>query len=77
MVFRAKHKTCVFPSLSLLLAGSGEKSGLETVVAQRPRCNGAGLRKYRSQHDQGDGTSLSWVPCLDAECGRRFRLVLE
>ena len=53
---------------------------LETVVAQRPRCprcNGAHLRKYRSQRDQGDGTSLSWVRCLDAECGHRFRLVLE
>ena len=53
---------------------------LETVVAQRPRCprcNGPHLRKYRSQRDQGDGTSLSWVRCLDTECGHRFRLVME
>ncbi len=53
---------------------------LETVVAQRPRCprcNGALLRKYRSQRDQGDGTSLAWVRCLNVECGHRFRLVLE
>ena len=53
---------------------------LETVVAQRPRCprcNGVHLRKYRSQRDQGDGTSLSWVECQDEKCGKRFRLVME
>jgi DNA-directed RNA polymerase subunit M/transcription elongation factor TFIIS len=53
---------------------------LETVVAQRPRCprcGGVRLRKYRSQRDQGDGSSLSWVRCLDEQCGHRFRLVLE
>ena len=53
---------------------------LDTVTVQRPRCprcNGVRLRKYRSQRDQGDGSTLSWVRCLDEHCGYRFRLVLE
>ena len=53
---------------------------LTTVTVQRPRCPrccGVRLRKYRSQRDQGDGSTLSWVRCLDEDCGCRFRLVQE
>ena len=53
---------------------------LATVTHKRPRCprcHGSALRRYRSLADQGDGTALSWVRCLGAECGHRFRLVLE
>ena len=49
---------------------------LETVVAQRPRCprcNGAGLRKYRSHREQGAGPSLSRVRCPQTELGPRYR----
>lgn len=51
---------------------------LDTVVAHRPRCprcNGVGLRKHRSLVDQGDGTAVSWVRCVDEACGHRFRIV--
>jgi DNA-directed RNA polymerase subunit M/transcription elongation factor TFIIS len=57
---------------------SMQRRRLETVIAQRPRCprcDGVRLRAYRSQRDQGDGTSLSWMACQ--ECGERFRLVRE
>ena len=53
---------------------------LATITVERPRCprcNGVRLRKYRSQRDQGDGSTLSWVRCMDEHCGCRFRLVLE
>ena len=53
---------------------------LATVTVERPRCprcHGARLRKYRSVRDQGDGSTLSWVRCLDEHCGHRFRLVQE
>ena len=53
---------------------------LTTVTVERPRCPACGgvrLRKYRSQRDQGDGSTLSWVRCLDEDCGYRFRLVQE
>ena len=53
---------------------------LATVTVERPRCprcHGVRLRKYRSQRDQGDGSTLSWVRCLDDECCCRFRLVQE
>jgi hypothetical protein len=71
------HRPCLPPCLS---AGRAGRRLLETVVATRPRCprcDGVRLRKYRSQRDQGDGSSLSWVRCLDEQCGHRFRLVLE
>lgn len=50
---------------------------LETVTALRPRCPGCGgtaLTKYRSLRDDGDGTALSWVRCLDPDCGQHFRV---
>ena len=53
---------------------------LETITMPRPRCpdcHGVKLRKYRSLSDQGDGSALAWVQCLDPDCGRRFRIVLE
>ena len=53
---------------------------LTTVTVERPRCpecDGVRLRKYRSQRDQGDGSTLSWVRCMDEDCGYRFRLVQE
>jgi DNA-directed RNA polymerase subunit M/transcription elongation factor TFIIS len=53
---------------------------LTTVTCPRPRCprcQGVRLRKYRSQGEQGDGSTLSYVRCLDADCGHRFRLLLE
>ena len=59
---------------------SGNRPRLTTVTVQRPRCpqcNGVRLRKYRSQRDQGDGSTLWWVRCMDEHCGYRFRLVLE
>ncbi len=53
---------------------------MTTVTFERPRCpecDGVRLRKYRSQRDQGDGSTLSWVRCMDEDCGYRFRLVQE
>jgi len=53
---------------------------LETVTVDRPRCPKCGgvlLRKYRSIRDQGDGSALSWVRCMNEACGHRFRLVQE
>ena len=53
---------------------------LPTLRLKRPRClecGGYRLRRYRSIRDQGDGSSLSWVRCLDSGCGHRFRMVLE
>lgn len=42
-----------------------------------PRCDGVRLSKYRSISDQGDGSALWWVRCLDEACGHRFRVLLE
>ena len=53
---------------------------LPTVTYPRPRCPECGhvhLRKYRSISDQGDGSSLAWVMCLNDRCGHRFKLLLE
>ena len=53
---------------------------LETIVVPRPRCPACGgvrLRKYRSLSDQGDGSALWWVRCINAACGHRFRVLLE
>jgi len=53
---------------------------LTTVTVERPRCpacRGVKLRKYRSLSDQGDGSALWWVRCLEANCGHRFRVLLE
>ena len=53
---------------------------LQEVVYTRPRCpkcGGIRLYKYRSICDQGDGTALWWVRCLDESCGHRFRVLLE
>ncbi len=53
---------------------------LSTVTYPRPRCSHCGhvhLRKYRSVRDQGDGTALAWVRCLNDRCQHRFRLLLE
>ena len=53
---------------------------LTTITIERPRCpecGGVRLRKYRSLRDQGDGSTLSWVRCMDEDCGYRFRLVQE
>ena len=53
---------------------------LPTVTYPRPRCPECGhvhLRKFRSINDQGDGSSLSWVRCLNERCGHRFKLLLE
>ncbi len=57
-----------------------KRQRLPTIVVERPRCpacHGVRLRKYRSQRDQGDGSTLSWVRCMDETCGHRFRLVQE
>ena len=53
---------------------------LETVTVERPRCPACGgfkLRKYRSITDQGDGSALCYVRCMDEGCGYRFRLLHE
>lgn len=55
-------------------------SRLPTVVVQRPRCpscDGVRLRKYRSIANQGDGSALAWVRCLNNACSCRFKLLLE
>lgn len=51
---------------------------LPTIELKRPRCprcSGIALRKYRSIHDQGDGTSMAWVRCTG--CEQRFKVVME
>jgi hypothetical protein len=53
---------------------------LATVTVERPRCPACGgikLRKYRSITDQGDGSALCYVRCMDERCGCRFRLLQE
>ena len=53
---------------------------LPTVTFPRPRCPECGhvhLQKFRSIRDQGDGSSLAWVKCLNDHCGHRFKLLLE
>ncbi|MCZ6835783.1 MAG: hypothetical protein O7G85_08420 [Planctomycetota bacterium] len=58
----------------------GVSNRLPTVTYPRPKCPECGhfrLRKYRSITDQGDGTALSWVRCLNERCGHRFRLLLQ
>ena len=53
---------------------------LPTITYPRPRCPECGhvhLRKFRSINDQGDGSSLAWVKCLNDRCGHRFKLLLE
>ena len=58
----------------------GASHRLPTVTYPRPKCPECGhfrLRKYRSITDQGDGTALAWVKCLNVRCGHRFRLLLE
>ena len=62
------------------LVEPGSPHRLSTVTYPRPRCPRCGhvhLRKYRSLRDQGDGTALAWVRCLNDTCGHRFRLLLE
>ncbi|MCO6436914.1 MAG: hypothetical protein J5J06_07490 [Phycisphaerae bacterium] len=56
------------------------KRRLMTITVERPRCprcGGVRLRKYRTVSDQGDGSALSWVRCMNEQCGYRFRLVQE
>ena len=56
------------------------RNALPTITVEKPRCprcNGLYLHKYRTIHDQGDGSSLWWVRCEDEACGHRFRVVLE
>ena len=58
----------------------GASHRLPTVTYPRPKCPQCGhfrLRKYRSITDQGDGTALAWVKCLNEQCGHRFRLLLQ
>jgi len=53
---------------------------LETETFERPHCRRCGcvkLKKNRSVRDQGDGSSAWWVRCLNPECGRKFKVVLE
>ena len=62
------------------LVEPGDSHRLPTVSFPRPRCPECGhvhLRKYRSVSDQGDGSSLAWVRCLNERCGHRFKLLLE
>ena len=40
-----------------------------------PECRHAGLHKYRSIRDQGDGTALAWVRCRG--CEHRFKIMLQ
>ena len=56
------------------------RTRLRVVTIERPRCpecGGINLHKYRSLFDQGDGTALWWVRCVDPECGQRFKVLLE
>lgn len=58
----------------------GDRRPLLTVTALKPRCplcRSDKLRRYRSIADQGDGTSLSWMLCLNQTCGKRFKLLLK
>lgn len=51
---------------------------LATVRVKRtrcPQCRSIRLRRYRSTHDQGDGSALAYVRCL--ACGARFKLLQE
>jgi len=53
---------------------------LATVTVERPRCprcGGVKLHKYRTLADQGDGSALWWVQCVEPNCGHRFRVLLE
>lgn len=53
---------------------------LDTVYVERPRCPACGstrFRRYRSQHDQGDGSSFSYAQCGNRSCGHRFRIIQE
>ena len=57
-----------------------DRRRLTTITVERPRCPACGgvkLRKYRTLADQGDGSALWWVRCLNPQCGRRFRVLLE
>jgi hypothetical protein len=61
-------------------AGPSGSRGLPEITHERlrcPRCGSARLRRFRSIADQGDGTSLAWVRCLDEECAHRFRVILQ
>ena len=61
-------------------SSDASRAVLPLLIVERPRCpqcEGYRLKRYRSIRDQGDGTSLSWVKCLDRACGHRFRMVLE
>jgi hypothetical protein len=54
------------------------RARLPTITLPRARCPGCGgisLRKYRSIHDQGDGSGMSWLRCL--KCETRFKVVVE
>lgn len=51
---------------------------LPTIALTRPRCphcQSIALKKYRSLHDQGDGSSLAWVRCT--KCEARFKVLME
>jgi hypothetical protein len=66
--------------MNMSSAAKRDRHRLPTVSYERPRCprcNGARLKKYRSLRDQGDGSALSWVRCLNAACAHRFRVILE
>ena len=57
-----------------------KRDRLEVFSFERPRCQYCGcvkLKKNRSVRDQGDGSSAWWVQCLNPECVRRFKVVLE
>jgi hypothetical protein len=60
-------------------APASQRNGrLPTLTLTRPRCphcNGIALKKYRSIHDQGDGSSMSWVRC--ANCEVKFKVLME
>ncbi len=76
---RPKERDTVQP-VAKELVELGASHRLPTVTYPRPKCPECGhfrLRKYRSITDQGDGTALSWVKCLNKRCGHRFRLLLQ
>lgn len=53
---------------------------LATVRVKRvrcPKCKGVRLHRYRSTRDQGDGTGLAYVECLNPRCRERFKLIQE
>jgi hypothetical protein len=68
------------PQLPHIDGDRSSRQRLPTVALKRPRCprcKSIELKKYRSVRDQGDGTALSWVECMNRGCGHRFRLLME